>query len=336
MQETVSILTTPEEISAVKEEEIAFLKVIEKAQEKGMDNKETEETLKKHYEEYKWIRHSWDGPNAPYQYFENKLKEALKKNINPTTERKKYDEERQNSIRKIEEIENKYIFTEEEKQIILIGRSIVFLKAYRKEHLFEALSALEPLLEEIAGRIKVTVPEIRFLMRDEVTDALLNNKEYKALAEKRKEHCVFLLEDREMKVLIDGEMESFLNNIHKEKIDETQKELKGMCAQKGYAKVVVKHVATVADMKKFNRGDILVSAATNPMIVPAMERAGAIITDEGGITCHAAVLSREFNIPTLMGTEVATKVFNTGDYVHVDTALGIANKVKSAMDSQNS
>lgn len=119
-----------------------------------------------------------------------------------------------------------------------------------------------------------------------------------------------------------------MNNIHKEKIDETQKELKGMCAQKGYAKGVVKHVATVADMKKFNRGDILVSAATNPMIVPAMERAGAIITDEGGLTYHASIVSRELGVPCIIGTKIATKLLKDGDLVEVDATKGIITIVK--------
>ena len=75
-------------------------------------------------------------------------------------------------------------------------------------------------------------------------------------------------------------------------------------------------------------GSIIVSRMTTPnLITKGMKKAGAIITDEGGITCHAAVLSREFNIPALIGTGNATKLLKDGDMVEIDTDKGIANKV---------
>jgi pyruvate,water dikinase len=64
-------------------------------------------------------------------------------------------------------------------------------------------------------------------------------------------------------------------------------------------------------------GDILVSVATTPDILPAMKKAAAIVTDHGGITCHAAIVSRELNIPCLIATKYATKVFKDGDSVVV-------------------
>ena len=107
-----------------------------------------------------------------------------------------------------------------------------------------------------------------------------------------------------------------------------------MCAQQGVAEGIVKHVATAEDMAKFNKGDILVSAATNPMIVPAMERAAAIITDEGGLTCHASIVSRELGVPCIIGTKIATKVLKEGEYVHVDATKGIITILKKREDSQ--
>jgi pyruvate,water dikinase len=79
----------------------------------------------------------------------------------------------------------------------------------------------------------------------------------------------------------------------------------------------VRIVNTPADMKNMTKGDILVSAATTPDILPAMKLAGAIVTDQGGITCHAAIVSRELNLPCLIGTKYATKIFKDGDKVIV-------------------
>jgi pyruvate,water dikinase len=65
---------------------------------------------------------------------------------------------------------------------------------------------------------------------------------------------------------------------------------------------------------------------TNPEIVIAMKKASAIVTDFGGLTCHAAIVSRELGIPCVVGTRVATKVLRDGDSVSVNATLGEVTK----------
>ncbi len=62
---------------------------------------------------------------------------------------------------------------------------------------------------------------------------------------------------------------------------------------------------------------------TTPEMVPVMKRAAAFVTDEGGITCHAAIVSREMKKPCIIGTKIATKVLKDGDLVEVDANRGI-------------
>ncbi|MDI6778021.1 MAG: PEP-utilizing enzyme [Patescibacteria group bacterium] len=95
---------------------------------------------------------------------------------------------------------------------------------------------------------------------------------------------------------------------------------------------IVRRVDMPDDMAKMNEGDILVSTATTPSIVPAIRKASAIITDEGGLTCHAAIVSREFEIPCVIGTKIATKVLKDGDLAEVNAEKGlvkIINKRKA-------
>ena len=80
--------------------------------------------------------------------------------------------------------------------------------------------------------------------------------------------------------------------------------------------------------ENFNDGDILVTGMTRPEFVPLMKRSAAIITDEGGITCHAAIISRELGIPCIIGTKVATQVLKDGDMVEVDADKGIVRILK--------
>lgn len=81
-------------------------------------------------------------------------------------------------------------------------------------------------------------------------------------------------------------------------------------------------------MVKMKEGNILVAMATNPTFVPVMRKAGAIVTDMGGLTCHAAIVSREWGIPCVVGTKIATKVLKDGDLVEVDANKGIVKIIK--------
>ena len=69
--------------------------------------------------------------------------------------------------------------------------------------------------------------------------------------------------------------------------------------------------------------EILVAPMTSPEYILAMRKASAIVTDTGGMTCHAAIVSRELGIPCIVGTKIATKVFKDGMKIEVDTKNGI-------------
>ena len=101
-------------------------------------------------------------------------------------------------------------------------------------------------------------------------------------------------------------------------------------AYPGFVRGTVKIVLTVEDMAKLNDGDILVSSSTNPDLIVAMKRAGAFITDIGGITSHAAIVSRELKKPCIVGTKNATHVLKDGDTVEVDAKAGVVTIVSRA------
>jgi pyruvate,water dikinase len=75
------------------------------------------------------------------------------------------------------------------------------------------------------------------------------------------------------------------------------------------------------------KGDILVTSMTTPDYVPAMEKALAFVTDEGGLSCHAAIVAREMKKPCIIGTKIATKVLKDNDLVEVDANKGIIKKL---------
>lgn len=108
---------------------------------------------------------------------------------------------------------------------------------------------------------------------------------------------------------------------HKDKI------IKGVAATWGRATGKACIIRMKSDVHKIKEGEILISPMTTPDVFPAMRKAAAIVTDEGGMLCHAAIISRELGIPCVIGTKVASEVFKDGDIVEVDADKGIVRKV---------
>ena len=119
-----------------------------------------------------------------------------------------------------------------------------------------------------------------------------------------------------------------------QQIDKITSDIKGSIANKGVVRGLARVVNVkdlnqfIKDSKAFQRGEILVTTMTSPVMVPIIEKAAGIITDEGGITSHAAVVSREFKIPCIVGTHGASSIIKTGDMVKLDADQGVVKIVK--------
>ena len=98
--------------------------------------------------------------------------------------------------------------------------------------------------------------------------------------------------------------------------------LEGLAASPGVGKGPVKIIGRASEINRVKQGDILVAIMTNPDFVPAMKRASAILTDEGGRTSHAAIVSRELGIPAVVGSGQATKILKDGEVITVDGSEG--------------
>jgi len=94
--------------------------------------------------------------------------------------------------------------------------------------------------------------------------------------------------------------------------------MEGLAAALGVVTGIVKVVPEIEDIEKVTKGDILVTRMTSPSWVPVMKKASGIITNEGGRTCHAAIVSRELGIPCVVGTSNATEVLKDGMEVTID------------------
>lgn len=105
--------------------------------------------------------------------------------------------------------------------------------------------------------------------------------------------------------------------------------LQGMSAYPGVVRGTARLILKQDDFPKMQPGDILVAPNTRPEYMPVMRKAAAIVTEEGGITCHAAIVSRELKIPCIVGVQSATSVLHDGDRVEVDAVSGVVRKTAS-------
>lgn len=104
--------------------------------------------------------------------------------------------------------------------------------------------------------------------------------------------------------------------------------LKGQTACLGKAIGRARLIYTTNDLGKVKKGDIIISPMTTANFMPALQKAAAFVTDEGGIACHAAVVARELKKPCLIATKIATKIFKDNDLIEVDAGAGWVKKLK--------
>ena len=211
-----------------------------------------------------------------------------------------------------------------------IAQGMVFTKAFRKDCLYHGHWVLRKFLKLVARRLHLTVNQTYFFAPWELSGVLEKGVAPVDELNQRMKHNVFWAVNGKAKILVGKEAKKKAREIMpkkpKLKVEEVN-ELTGECACPGNTRGIVKVINSPDEMDKMKQGNILVSHATNPDVVPAMKKARAIVTDLGGMTCHAAIVSRELRIPCIVGTKIATKAFKDGDVVHVDATHAVIRKL---------
>lgn len=319
--EAFTILTTNvEELSYQKEEELDFLRIL------SLPDKDPEKALENHARKYGFLSYGYRGPLTwTAEYFQDLLKAARKQGIDAKSKLEKHDSDTKTLRERIKSLETK--LTQQEREWFEVGRTLVFLKPWRKDSQIRTYPLAERLLREISRRIGVPLEGLRFLSEKEVVEALSRRKTEAPWAE-RKKRCFVIARDGANEYFAGKEADAWSEKVVPEAIV-TGDSVSGTPATVGFAKGTVRIVNTSEDIAKMHPGDILVSVATNPLLMPAIRKAAAIVTDQGGLTCHAAIVSREFGIPCVVGTKVATRLFKDGDFLEVDAHSGLVKKVYS-------
>ncbi len=262
--------------------------------------------------------YTYEGEPLTLEDVVTRIKEAVEQDCLMKT--KKIQRERIESENRFTEIAQKLEFSAATMKLIETAREYLYLRLYRLDVLNVAGFQVRKLLEEIARRMNLTYEEIIYLTHEEIINSLEEgNISGRALIYERKKDYGTVLINGELRVISGDELERVMASEKEIKeTHETVSLLEGTVASLGKHKGKAKLVLYNPDVDKVKRGDVIVSTMTNPYYVHAMMRAGAIVTDEGGILSHAAIVSRELGIPCVTGTHVATKVLKDNDLVEVD------------------
>ncbi|EOD01559.1 phosphoenolpyruvate synthase [Caldisalinibacter kiritimatiensis] len=141
---------------------------------------------------------------------------------------------------------------------------------------------------------------------------------------------LYILQSRPITTL-KGEKEEMSEN----KEEKLETLVRGLAAAPGINSGKVIKIKNIDEISRVKEGDVLVTVMTNPDMVPAMRKAAAVVTDEGGRTCHAAIVSRELGIPCIVGAKKATEVLKDEMIVTVDATRGVVYKGKVLQEEQN-
>ncbi|MDD5031765.1 MAG: PEP-utilizing enzyme [Patescibacteria group bacterium] len=309
-------------VSLFKKEDSAKLEIYLKKREKKIWK-----IISDHTRRYVWVHYVYEGPAGDEAYFIDILKDYIRRGINSAKELAKYKEAKKTLRIKQEEIIRRLEINNYEKNIIGVARDFVFFKAYRRELQTWSYYQMEFLLKEIAKRLHLSMKQARMMLPEEVRLALRTGKVNYNLLNERLKLVVYGYKPERF-YLVGKPADDFTKKEIKaeEKIKKVNK-LSGEVASPGKAKGEVVIINAPEDMKKMKAGNILVSFSTNPNLMPAIRQAAAIVTDEGGLTCHAAIVSRELGIPCVVGTKIATQVLKDGDKVEVDAERGVVRKL---------
>ncbi|MEA3249507.1 MAG: PEP-utilizing enzyme [Patescibacteria group bacterium] len=287
-------------------------------------NTGTDSELRRIWRDWLWLNYGYRGPAYDFDYFQQVLDELCNKDkAELRREAAELKEHADKIIREKDRLCSKLGIDKEHRKFIDALSQLSFLKVYRKDTAFLLIYMTYEILKQFNRKYKQK--ELYYLTLDEAVELIEGRlKVSRSELRKREHNSVYL--GKEEKILLGKEADKYVDlMVGKEEAQVAKngqlRMLEGMTACLGrtgdWVRGKVKIINVSEDMDKMEDGDILISVTTTPDILPAMKKASAIVTDHGGITCHAAVVSRELDIPCLIAVKYATKVFKDGDAVIV-------------------
>ena len=334
-REIVGTLTHPDFLSALNKERTSYLSICLYISKKSVKNskelledKKLKKMVDSYIKNYFWIKTDfYEEKNiTPNDLLDDVKKEIGKKK---TSEIKLELDNIKKTISKISKekklILSKLKLSAEEKKSLSFVSYIVARQDIRKVYMMKQWFYMFSFFKDVAKRINV---DYDYLVAHSVDDARKIIEKRGKIKTKFGWHFIVFERGKKNKIFYDSDAQELFGALKINNQD--AKEIRGMVASRGKENKIrgIIKIVSNPNEQKLNQGEILVTSMTRTEFLPIMRKAKAIITNEGGIACHASIVSRELGIPCIIGTKNATKILKDGDDVEMDMNSGVIKIVK--------
>lgn len=347
-KEAVAMLVSPTALSGREREERAFLNVCARIAEskkdweifssdpadasRAMDScPDTARLFDRHCVKYGWMSFNYDGPGFGRRDLVDRACLMQASGESPAEWMLRLDREHRADVSHARILARRLKIASDRNAVFFFkfAQRLMQLKDDRKNTLFYSYFLMDRLIGEIARRTDLSPIQVKHILPSEMRGVLTRTKGVtEDVLNDRIRYSVLRFAKGTMRMYTGSAALKRVRAFTDEQtIDSDMRELRGECAFPGSANGTVRVICSTQDLSKMQSGDILVSVSTNPNLLPALRKAAGIITDRGGITCHAAVIARELRIPCVIGTEIATKILKDGDRVTIDASQGTIVKM---------
>jgi phosphohistidine swiveling domain-containing protein len=328
--EYFNLLITPPDLSFLQQEELALIKTALKVKRGLVSRSKIPQLLTYHTQAYAGLPVVNDETKPWSQkYFAERLRKITKKST--ATIERKYNSLRQYPLHIQHEqavifkqfsapkpIRILFKFLQDCIWVRLASRNVFALSHYYSRELFK----------QLGKHCGISAEEIKWYAPAEIQGLISRRHTLTAQQLRaRKKVAVLLFRNGHHRILAGSDARKFIRRELGTPTVPKATTLQGMPAYPGKVRGLVKLIFRQADIKKMDVGNILVARMTTPDLMPAVRLAKGVVTDEGGITCHAAIVSRELQIPCIVGTKFATKLLRDGDQIELNAKAGTIKKL---------
>lgn len=336
-EEVLRVVTYPVKENTHTAERLGMLSLARKIREWGLEegwerNTRVRDELENHLKRYGWIgtRHWWFHRPWTVGDLTGRIRTLLKKDANEQIRhiKKLRVENEENAAQLMSALRS--AAASDFERIVSIAKEFAWLRTYRTDVLHSSGFNARHLFFRIAELMGLNHKDVTYLGSYEIRAFLEEGRTAvtRMVIDERRNGAETLRLGQPL-IVSGKERERLLSIMDKKLKQELPAVVRGTPAFHGKSVGRARIVQNQFQLEKVQDGDVLVAAMTFPSFILAMERAVAFVTDEGGILCHAAIISREMQKPCVIGTKNATKVFRDGDLVEVDAANGIVRRLGS-------
>jgi len=326
----VAILTTPEQMTFANERKLALLRIAKKILRGSPKNKkELQKRFQKHQEEISSYIQDFDYYKSNYAHVKHISEQEVEKEIEQYLGKpEKLEKELHELTRYIKQrvTEKRHVLRAHylTNNPLWFFSHLTYWREFRKKINLMGFHVLDKILLALEAKTGIPKKYLLYLDFDEVNH-VLSGLISRSTLKNRYEKGVLIAISGSTKRMFEAEEAYSLRQDLEATLSSSptqEKFITGQTASPGHAKGVARIILSQNDFARFREGEILVTGMTRPEFLPVMKKAAAIVTNEGGITCHAAIVSRELGKPCIIGTKNATQRIKDGDIIEVRASHG--------------